>query len=115
MKNQNSCDYSVYYFVFLDWPYAGHVDRDSSTRHSLAEVMAMAEAEPSHKGQGHHRKTAKVRKNYGINALAAKFLDENVPFKKKVRQLITLYYLSSLKFYANLKFLSKEFSCYWRN
>ncbi|XP_016193974.1 sterol 3-beta-glucosyltransferase UGT80A2 isoform X4 [Arachis ipaensis] len=71
---------------------SGHVDRDTSTtRHSLAEVMAMAEAEaeraPTRHSRYHRQKSAtKVRKNTGIGSIM-KFLDENLPAKKRLRFL----------------------------
>ncbi|MED6158498.1 hypothetical protein PIB30_033317 [Stylosanthes scabra] len=71
---------------------SGHVDRDTSTRQSLAEVMAMAEAkaEPVQTchGRDHRQKSAtKVRRSTRINGVITKFLDENLPIKKRLRLL----------------------------
>lgn len=71
----------------VDWPYAGHIDRDSSsTSENVAETGAVGgvvtEAELS-SNQGHPKEAAKVGKNNGFGAWT-KFFDENVPLKKRV-------------------------------
>lgn len=82
----------IIWIVFgVDWPYAGHIDRDSSsTSKNVAEtgavggVVAEADAEPS-SNQGHPKEAAKVGKNSGFGAWT-KFFDENLPLKKRVWQ-----------------------------
>jgi hypothetical protein len=69
----------------VDWPYAGRIDRDSSSvsqnvEESGADDGVVAEAEPENKG--YSKKDAdKVVKNSG---LLTRFFDENLPFKKRV-------------------------------
>lgn len=65
-------------------PYAGHIDRDSSSASQNVEatdgaVGVVAEAETSNRGQC--KKAAKAAKNHG---LLARFFDETVPHKKRV-------------------------------
>ncbi|XP_057435735.1 sterol 3-beta-glucosyltransferase UGT80A2-like isoform X2 [Lotus japonicus] len=94
-SSSSSSDISVY----VDAPAtsiastSGHVDRDSSENVAEKEapaagVVAVAEETgPSNQGLVIRNGDRKVGKTNGINWLAAKLLDENVPMKKRLRWL----------------------------
>lgn len=95
----------MYCFFGVDWPYAGPIDRNSSSSTSQNENVAatgavgvvVAEAEPSN--QGNRKKAAKVGKG---NGFWAKFFDETVPLKKRVWHKSHLCFLKILC-YCNLQ------------
>lgn len=73
----------------LDCSYAGPIDRNpSSSMLSLSpsrNAEAAPVAQPADQVNGKNAAVAKVDRSKGSSALAlAKFLDEKVPFKKKV-------------------------------